>query len=222
MVETVANTWIAVPIIEGMGYYAVNPETGRAVRGHPRPARTRRRVRAHAATRRAAVEEVTRAEGFREADSDSAASSPRRRPAVTAARIVGMPGRAAVMKRYIVYRLLQGVVLLCLVATIVFFLGRLTGNPVDLMLPEDATAADRAAMIKALGLDGPLWQQFLIFHQERAARRSRHVDPHAPAGGRGVSRPAAEHARRSFRGPCCWRCASASRSASSRRSTAAT
>ena len=44
------------------------------------------------------------------------------------------------MKRYIVYRLLQGVVLLCLVATIVFFLGRLTGNPVDLMLPEDATA----------------------------------------------------------------------------------
>jgi ABC-type dipeptide/oligopeptide/nickel transport system permease component len=67
------------------------------------------------------------------------------------------------MKRYIVYRLLQGVVLLCLVATIVFFLGRLTGNPADLMLPEDATAADRAAMIKALGLDGPLWQQFLIF-----------------------------------------------------------
>ena len=67
------------------------------------------------------------------------------------------------MKRYIVYRLLQGVVLLCLVATIVFFLGRLTGNPADLMLPEDATAADRAAMIKALGLDGPLYQQFFIF-----------------------------------------------------------
>src|SRR3954465_3103115 len=67
------------------------------------------------------------------------------------------------MKRYIAYRLLQGVVLLCLVATIVFFLGRLTGNPVDLMLPEDATAADRAAMIKSLGLDGPLYQQFFIF-----------------------------------------------------------
>src|SRR4051794_11354938 len=65
--------------------------------------------------------------------------------------------------RYIVHRLLQGIVLLCLVATIVFFLGRLTGNPVDLMLPEDATAEDRVAMIKALGLDGPLYQQFLIF-----------------------------------------------------------
>ena len=67
------------------------------------------------------------------------------------------------MKRYIANRLLQGVVLLCMVATIVFFLGRLTGNPVDLMLPEDATPEDRVSMIKALGLDGPLYQQFFIF-----------------------------------------------------------
>src|SRR5436305_15339737 len=67
------------------------------------------------------------------------------------------------MKRYVAYRLLQGIVLLCLVASIVFFLGRLTGNPVDLMLPEDATPEDRLSMIRALGLDGPLYQQFLIF-----------------------------------------------------------
>jgi len=67
------------------------------------------------------------------------------------------------MKRYIVRRLLQGLVLLCMVATIVFFLGRLTGNPVDLMLPEDATAEDRASMIKTLGLDGPLHEQFFLF-----------------------------------------------------------
>ena len=67
------------------------------------------------------------------------------------------------MTRFIVHRLLQGIVLLCMVATIVFFLGRLTGNPVDLMLPEDATAEDRVSMIKALGLDGPVYHQFLIF-----------------------------------------------------------
>ncbi len=67
------------------------------------------------------------------------------------------------MKRYILKRLLQGIVLLFLVATIVFFLGRLTGNPVDLMLPEGATPEDRLTMIKALGLDGSLYQQFLIF-----------------------------------------------------------
>jgi peptide/nickel transport system permease protein len=67
------------------------------------------------------------------------------------------------MQRYIVHRLLQGVVVLILVATIVFFLGRLTGNPVDLMLPEDATPEDRQALIKTLGLDRPYHRQFLIF-----------------------------------------------------------
>ncbi len=67
------------------------------------------------------------------------------------------------MRRYIVSRLLQGLILLFMVAAIVFILGRLTGNPVDLMLPEEATAEDRAAMIKALGLDGSVWDQFVIF-----------------------------------------------------------
>lgn len=67
------------------------------------------------------------------------------------------------MKRYIARRLMQGVVLLFMVATIVFFLGRLTGNPVDLMLPEDATAEDRAALTQTLGLDGPILDQYAIF-----------------------------------------------------------
>ena len=58
------------------------------------------------------------------------------------------------MGGFIARRLLQGLVLLVLVATVVFFLGRLTGNPADLMLPEDATAEDRARLIEALGLDG--------------------------------------------------------------------
>jgi peptide/nickel transport system permease protein len=49
------------------------------------------------------------------------------------------------------------------VATLVFFLGRLTGNPVDLMLPEGSTPEDRIAMMRALGLDGPLLHQFVIF-----------------------------------------------------------
>lgn len=67
------------------------------------------------------------------------------------------------MQRYILQRFLQGLVLLVLVATIVFFLGRLTGNPADLMLPEDALEEDRIALIETLGLDGPLHQQFGIF-----------------------------------------------------------
>jgi peptide/nickel transport system permease protein len=67
------------------------------------------------------------------------------------------------MQRYIAQRLLQAVIVLLLVATIVFFLGRLTGNPVDLMLPEDATQEDRQALITTLGLDRPLYEQFYLF-----------------------------------------------------------
>jgi ABC-type dipeptide/oligopeptide/nickel transport system permease component len=67
------------------------------------------------------------------------------------------------MQRYIVQRLVQGVLVLILVATIVFFLGRLTGNPADLMLPEDATPEDRQALIKTLGLDRPYHEQFYLF-----------------------------------------------------------
>src|SRR6476646_4562648 len=67
------------------------------------------------------------------------------------------------MGGYIARRLLQGLVLLVLVATVVFFLGRLTGNPADLKLPEDATAEDRARLIEALGLDGSLLKLYVAF-----------------------------------------------------------
>ena len=67
------------------------------------------------------------------------------------------------MWRYILQRLYQGLILLVLVTSIVFFLGRITGNPVDLMLPEDASEEDRQAMIVALGLDSSWYDQFGIF-----------------------------------------------------------
>ena len=67
------------------------------------------------------------------------------------------------MGRFIVRRLLQGLVLMFLVAAVVFVLGRLTGNPADLMLPEDATPEDRARLIQQLGLDGPMHRQFITF-----------------------------------------------------------
>ncbi|MCB1739768.1 MAG: ABC transporter permease [Gammaproteobacteria bacterium] len=67
------------------------------------------------------------------------------------------------MQRYIIRRLLQGVLLLVLVTSIVFFIGRLTGNPVDMMLDEDATEADRQALIERLKLDGPILVQFQVF-----------------------------------------------------------
>lgn len=67
------------------------------------------------------------------------------------------------MQRSILHRLLQGIVLLFCVAIIVFTLGRLTGNPADLMLPEDATAEDREHLLRALGLDRPYYEQLYLF-----------------------------------------------------------
>jgi peptide/nickel transport system permease protein len=67
------------------------------------------------------------------------------------------------MQRYILRRLLQGVVLLFVLALVVFALARVTGNPADLLLPEDATAEDRADLLRTLGLDRPLPEQLFAF-----------------------------------------------------------
>jgi peptide/nickel transport system permease protein len=67
------------------------------------------------------------------------------------------------MQRYVVRRLLQSVVVLVVLALVVFALARVTGNPADLLLPEDATAEDRAHLLHALGLDRPVPVQLGVF-----------------------------------------------------------
>ena len=67
------------------------------------------------------------------------------------------------MQRYILQRLVQGVILLAAVTSIVFFVGRMTGNPVDMLLPEDATEKDRQDMIVRLKLEGTIMDQFGVF-----------------------------------------------------------
>ena len=67
------------------------------------------------------------------------------------------------MQRYILRRLVQGAVLLFVLALVVFALARVTGNPADLLLPEDATREDRADLLRTLGLDRPLPEQLLAF-----------------------------------------------------------
>jgi peptide/nickel transport system permease protein len=50
------------------------------------------------------------------------------------------------------------------VCTLVFLLIHLVpGDPVEAMLGERAQAADRAALQAALGLDLPLWEQYLRY-----------------------------------------------------------
>jgi len=67
------------------------------------------------------------------------------------------------VQRYILRRFLQGAVLLVVLALVVFALARVTGNPADLLLPEDASADDRAHLLRALGLDRPMHEQLVTF-----------------------------------------------------------
>jgi peptide/nickel transport system permease protein len=67
------------------------------------------------------------------------------------------------MQRYILGRLGQAILCLFAVAVIVFILGRLTGDPLVMMLPPDATKADFQMMREHLGLDEPYVMQFWRF-----------------------------------------------------------
>jgi peptide/nickel transport system permease protein len=67
------------------------------------------------------------------------------------------------MQRFILRRLLQSLVVLVVLALVVFALARVTGNPADLLLPEDASRDDREHLLKALGLDRPVHEQLVRF-----------------------------------------------------------
>src|SRR6185437_4493021 len=67
------------------------------------------------------------------------------------------------MIRYIVSRLLQAVLNLFFVATLVFFLVRLTGDPTTLLVPQYAPASVVQQVKADLGLDRPVYIQYLKF-----------------------------------------------------------
>ena len=67
------------------------------------------------------------------------------------------------MQRYMVERGAQSLASLLVVVSIVFVLGRLTGNPVDLLLDDYATEDQRARITAELGLDQPLPVQYAIY-----------------------------------------------------------
>jgi peptide/nickel transport system permease protein len=67
------------------------------------------------------------------------------------------------MIAFVLRRLLQGVAVMLVVGLIAFSLFNFVGDPVALMLPPEATAADRSAMRQTLGLDRPFYVQFATF-----------------------------------------------------------
>jgi peptide/nickel transport system permease protein len=67
------------------------------------------------------------------------------------------------MIAFVIRRLLQGLLVMLVVGFIAFSLFNFVGDPVALMLPPEATMADRDEMRKALGLDRPFYVQFVTF-----------------------------------------------------------
>jgi peptide/nickel transport system permease protein len=67
------------------------------------------------------------------------------------------------MLRYLPARLFQAVVAIFFALTAVFFLVRITGDPVILFLPLDVHPKDIAQFRHLLGFDRPVWIQYLEF-----------------------------------------------------------
>ncbi len=67
------------------------------------------------------------------------------------------------MLAFVIRRLLQSIMVMLAVGFIAFSLFNFVGDPVSLMLPPEATAADRDEVRKNLGLDAPFYVQFATF-----------------------------------------------------------
>lgn len=67
------------------------------------------------------------------------------------------------MRRYLARRLIQLIPVLFLISLVVFGLVHIAGDPVTLMLSEEASHEDREALRESLGLNEPIYVQYGIF-----------------------------------------------------------
>jgi peptide/nickel transport system permease protein len=67
------------------------------------------------------------------------------------------------MQRYVILRFFQAIIALWVVSVIVFGMGRLTGNPADVLAGFEATPEQRERLKAAWGLDKPQHIQYLKF-----------------------------------------------------------
>lgn len=67
------------------------------------------------------------------------------------------------MSVFIIRRLLQSSLVIVAMSLIVFFSVNVIGNPVDILINPEFDQEEMERAIKALGLDLPLWQQYLNF-----------------------------------------------------------
>ncbi len=73
------------------------------------------------------------------------------------------------MTVYVIRRVLQSVVVLFAMSVLVFVGVYAIGNPVDILINPQADQADIERAIKGLGLDKPLWEQYLVFLRHAAS-----------------------------------------------------
>lgn len=67
------------------------------------------------------------------------------------------------MQRYLLVRVFQAFIALIAISVIVFGLGRITGDPLAVLLPAEATQADYEVVRKVWGLDKPVHKQYGVF-----------------------------------------------------------
>jgi peptide/nickel transport system permease protein len=67
------------------------------------------------------------------------------------------------MQRYILIRVLQSLLVLWAMSVIVFSLARMTGDPLDVLLPMEAGEGERERVAHHWGLDRPLYEQYFVF-----------------------------------------------------------
>ncbi len=67
------------------------------------------------------------------------------------------------MLSYAIRRLAQSIVVLFAMSLLVFVGVYAVGNPVDILIPPEATQIDIERITRNLGLDKPLWEQYVLF-----------------------------------------------------------
>nr|WP_319386574.1 ABC transporter permease [uncultured Roseibium sp.] len=67
------------------------------------------------------------------------------------------------MTVFVIRRLMQALFVVFLMSVIVFFGVNIVGDPVYMLVSPDADQADIEAAIRRLGLDRPIWEQYLLF-----------------------------------------------------------
>lgn len=72
------------------------------------------------------------------------------------------------MRGFLIRRATQAMLTVAVISVVAFLLTHITGSPADAMLPPDADAAARDRLEQELGLDRPLYEQYVVFLRRAA------------------------------------------------------